>query len=74
MDFSSILLRNTRLMAVLRNLFALLVSVDVMYCQDAGKSYQTKTGTRRHVLPVIFETLGVDHLIFDEGVAGFLGC
>ena len=36
MDFSSILLRNTRLMAVLRNLFALLVSVDVVYCQHAG--------------------------------------
>ena len=33
MDFSSILLQKTRVMAVLRNLFALLVSVDVMYCQ-----------------------------------------
>ncbi|XP_067017584.1 uncharacterized protein [Acropora muricata] len=39
MDFSSILLRNTRLTAVLRNLFAFLVSVDVIYCQHARKSY-----------------------------------
>ena len=37
MDFSSILLRNTRLMAVPRNLFALLVSVDVIYYQHARK-------------------------------------
>ena len=46
MDFSSILLRNTRLMAVLRNLFAFLVSVDVVYCQHARKSYLTSTKTR----------------------------
>ena len=46
MDFSSILLRNTRLMAVLRNLFAFLASVDVVYCQHARKSYQTSTETR----------------------------
>ena len=44
MDFSSIFLRNTRLMAVLRNLFALLVSVDVVYCQHAKKSYGLKPG------------------------------
>ena len=43
MDFSSILLRNTRLMAVLRNLFALLVSADLIYCQHIGKSYLTST-------------------------------
>ena len=49
MDFSSILLRNTRLMAVLRNLFALLVSVDVVYCQHARKSYLTSTETRRQL-------------------------
>ena len=47
MDFSSNLLRNTRLMAVLRNLFALLVSVDVIYCQHTRKSYITSTETRR---------------------------
>ena len=46
MDFSSILLRNTRFEAVLRNLFALLVSVDVVYCQHAGKSYLTSTETK----------------------------
>ena len=46
MDFSSILLRNTRLMAVLRNLFAFMVSVDVVYCQHARKSYLTSTETR----------------------------
>ena len=40
MDFSSILLRNTRLTAVLRNLFAFLVSVDVVYCQHARKSWK----------------------------------
>ena len=45
MDFSSILLRNTRLTAVLRNLFAFLVSVDVVYCQHARKSYLTSTET-----------------------------
>ena len=45
MDFSSILLRNTRLMAVLKNLFALLVSVDVVYCQHVRKSYLTSTET-----------------------------
>ena len=49
MYFSSILLRNTRLMAVLRNLFALLVSVDVVYCQQARKSYLTSTETRRQL-------------------------
>ena len=43
MDFSIILLRNTRLTAVLRNLFAFLVSVDVVYCQHARKSYLTST-------------------------------
>ena len=47
MDFSSILVQNTRLMAVLRNLFALQVSVDVVYCQHAwsqhaGVSCETK--------------------------------
>ena len=46
MDFSSILLRNTRLTAVLRNLFAFLVTVDVIYCQHARKSYLTSTETR----------------------------
>ena len=45
-DFSSILLRNTRLMAALRNLFAFLVSVDVVYCRHARKSYLTSTETR----------------------------
>ena len=49
MNFSSILLRNTRLMAVLRKLFALLVSVDVIYCQHAAKSYLTSTETRRQL-------------------------
>ena len=34
-------------MAVLRNLFALLVSVDVIYCQHTRKSYITSTETRR---------------------------
>ena len=43
---SCILLQNTRLMAVLRNLFALLVSVDVVYCQHARKSYLTSTETK----------------------------
>ena len=46
MNFSSILLRNRRLMAVLRNLFALLVSGEVVYCQHARKSYLASTETR----------------------------
>ena len=63
MSFSSIFSRNTRLVTVLRNHFALLVSVDVIYFQHARKSYLTSTETRtglagtRHVLPVIFEML-----------------
>ena len=47
MDFSSILLQNTLLMAVLRNLFALLVLVDVVYCQHARTSYVFGGGAER---------------------------
>ena len=36
-------------MAVLRNFFALLVSVDVIYCQHTRKSYLTSTETKRQL-------------------------
>jgi len=45
MDFGSVLLRNTRLVAVLRGLFALPVSVDVVCCRHAGESCLASTGT-----------------------------